>query len=137
MNTFNNDERTYARARIVNIEKVTLAADLVETTIHLKVLDGVFEGEIKTAVFKGEDDMPGDMKYEEGDTLYIGISNTGLSGTGEYVSLYDYDNTSGIIIVTILLVLVIMLIGRARGLFSLLPLIVTVLLLFFIFIPLT
>ncbi len=135
-NSFNY-ERKYARASIVKIEKLPLSADLVETRIRLKVLDGIFKGETKTAVFKGEDDMPGDMRYEEGDTLYIGISNTGEQGSSEYVSLYDYDNTSGIVILIVLLVLVILLIGRVRGLFSLLALIVTILLLFFIFIPLT
>ncbi len=136
VNSFNY-ERIYASARIIKIEKFPLAADLVETRIHLTVLDGIFKGETKTVIFKGEDDMPGGMQYMEGDTLYIGISNTGHHDTEEFVSLYDYDNTAGIIIMIILLIAVILLIGKIRGLFSLLALIITVHLLFFIFIPLT
>ncbi len=135
-----SDERIYTRGTIVNIEEVQIVEDkasLLETRIHLKILDGNLEGQIKTAVFRGENDLPKDMHYKKGDTLFIGISRVGYGDEVEYISLYDLDNTAGIIIMGFLLIVTIFIIGRIKGLFSLLALIVTVLFLFLIFIPLT
>jgi hypothetical protein len=50
-----SDERIYAKAEIIKIEKTELAETLFETRIHLKILDGIFAGKTRTAVFKGED----------------------------------------------------------------------------------
>lgn len=136
-----HDQREYSRARIMKIEKHTIetspGAEFIETRILLKVLDGELSGQNKTAVFKGEDDMPREMFYREGDTVFIGISQDTNREAQEYISLYDIDNTPGIIVMTVLLVLVVVVIGRIRGFFALVSLVVTILLLFFILIPFT
>jgi uncharacterized membrane protein len=134
------DERTYCRAKIVEIEKKRIeegAASLIETRVHLKILDGAFRDQKKTAIFKGEDDLPKEMFYKEGDTVFIGISSVGSDDPIEYISLYDVDNTKGIVILIVLLCLAILIIGRIKGIFSLIALVVTIVLLFLILIPLT
>ncbi len=134
------DERIYCRAKIVEIEKQRIdegAASLIETRVHLKILDGAFKDQKKTAIFKGEDDLPKEMFYKEGDTVFIGISSVGSDDPVEYISLYDVDNTTGIVILMVLLCIAILIVGRIKGIFSLIALIVTILLLFLILIPLT
>ncbi|MEJ5361168.1 MAG: YibE/F family protein [Spirochaetota bacterium] len=136
-----DDERIFTRAEITKIEKHRIAGDdnypLYETKIHVTILDGELKGQTKVATFRGEHDLPKDMFYKEGDVVFIGISKTGLENTPEYISLYDVDNTTMIIILTTLLIVSVILIGKTKGLFSLLALIVTILLLFFVLIPLT
>ncbi|HON80380.1 MAG TPA: YibE/F family protein [Spirochaetota bacterium] len=136
-----HDQREYSRAKITKIEKHTFentpGTNLIETRVHLHVLDGELAGQHKTAVFKGEDDMPKEMFYQEGDTVFIGISQDANREIQEYISLYDIDNTPGIIVMGLLLVLVVVAIGRVRGFFALVSLVVTILLLFFILIPFT
>ncbi len=135
-----DDERVYTRARITEIKRIPVkegGISTIETSIYLKILDGELKGQTKTAVFKGRDDLPRDMNYKKGNIVFVGISTVGSDDPVEYISLYDIDNTSGIIIMSVLLLLSIILIGRFKGLFSLLSLIITILLLFFVFIPLT
>lgn len=132
-----HDERIYTKATITKIDKIPIADTILETRIHMRVLEGVYKDQTKTAVFKGENDLPRGMHYKIGDTLFIGISRGGYTDVVEYISLYDLDNTMGIVFMGVLLIAVILLIGRIKGIFSLLALIITVLLLFFIFIPLT
>ncbi|MCU0822275.1 MAG: YibE/F family protein [Spirochaetes bacterium] len=134
---FYSDDRIYARAEIIKIDKTELAETVVETKIHLKILDGVFKDKIKTAIFKGEDDMPKSMQYNKGDVLFVGISKTGYGENVEQISLYDRDNTAGIIFIFILLILIILAVGRLKGFLSIAALTVSVLLMFFIFIPFT
>lgn len=136
-----DDERIFTRAKITKIEKIRIAGDdyypLYETKIHLKILDGILKGQTKIATFSGEHDLPKDMFYKEGDTVFVGISKTGVENTTEYISLYDIDNTPMIIVLTLLLILSVILIGKTKGFFSLMALIITILLLFFVLIPLT
>jgi len=134
------DERIYCRAKIIAIEKRRIdegAAQLTETKVHLKILDGAFKNQKKTAIFKGEDELPKEMFYTEGDIVFIGISSVGSDDPVEYISLYDVDNSNGIIILTALLCISIIIVGRIKGFFSLIALIITVLLVFVILIPLT
>jgi uncharacterized membrane protein len=77
------------------------------------------------------------MHYRKGDVVFIGISRVGSEDPVEYISLYDIDNSKGIIFMGFLLIIIIIIIGRIKGIFSLFALIVTILLVFFIFIPLT
>ncbi len=133
--------RVYTRAEITGIEKRNIGVDhdmlLVETKIHLKILDGEYAGQVKTAVLSGEDIMPGEMRYREGNRVFIGISRIeGEDSTG-YISIYDIDNTRGIIVLSFLLVTAVLTLGRWKGLFSLFALLFTILLLFFVLIPLT
>ena len=140
MNKKYHDERSYAKARIVKIEKNTISernsSSLIETKIHLRIIDGSFKDTIKTALFKGESDLPKDMFYREGDTVFIGISKVGTDDPVEYISIYDIDNSNGIIFLIALLLIAIILVGRAKGVFSMIALVITVLLLFFVLIPL-
>ncbi|HDP80538.1 MAG TPA: YibE/F family protein [Spirochaetes bacterium] len=135
------DRRYYTRAKISKIEKKRIEGEnsrtLVETRVHLSILDGELKGARKTAVFKGEDDMPGEMVYREGDTVFVGIAAEAVDESAGYISLYDTDNSAGIVVMGVLLLAVVVAIGRLRGLFALISLIVTILLLFFILIPLT
>ncbi|HOO72104.1 MAG TPA: YibE/F family protein [Spirochaetota bacterium] len=135
------DQRIYTRAEIVNIEKKEVkrnqAIKLVETHIHLKILEGEFKGQIRTAIFGGESDLPYDMRYKIGDRVFVGISPVAEAGSTEYISLYDIDNTRGLVILGILLLIAIIGIGRLKGVASLAALLVTISLLFFVLIPLT
>ena len=135
------DERSYARAKIIDIEikKVDEKNEilLLETNIHLKVLDGPHQGEIKKAIFGGENDLPQEMNYKTGDTVFIGISGTAEIDSAEYISIYDIDNSNNIIFLVILMVLAIVLIGRFKGVASLFALVITMVLIFFVLIPLT
>jgi uncharacterized membrane protein len=135
-----HDERIYTRAKIVEIERTTISEKnslgLIETRVHLKIIDGSFKGKTKIAFFKGENDLPKDMFYKEGDTVFIGISKVGTDDPVEFISLYDIDNSSGIIFLIALLLISIILVGRIKGLFSMIALVITVLLLFFVLIPL-
>ena len=135
------DERVYAKARIVKIEETQVERSqgilLSETRIQLEILDGEMKGMKKTAIFGGESDLPEEMRYRVGDTVFVGIARNSSANTTEYVSIYDMDNTAGIIILVTLLVIAVVLIGRLKGAASLLALIITILLLFLVLIPLT
>lgn len=135
-----HDARIFARAKITKIERVVMDEnnpDDVEVRIHLKILDSIKKGETPVVSFRGDDNMPRDMFYKEGDTVYIGISkSTGEEGV-EYILIYDVDNSMGIIFFGVLLLLSILFVGRARGILSLLALIATVFLIFYILIPMT
>ncbi|MCP4138362.1 MAG: YibE/F family protein [bacterium] len=135
------DDRFYARAEIINIEVKKIDKDqgmrLAETRIDLKILGGELEGKVKTAVFGGEVDRPKGMEFRVGDTYFIGIQKSGDDTTTEYVSIYDIDNTPGLIFVVVLMVLAIIAVGRVKGLASLAALVVTILLFFLVLIPQT
>ncbi len=135
------DLRSYARAVITDIQvsryDTVPGVDLVETRVSMKILSGEQKGETVTAILRGESNLPVDMNYEKGDTVFIGLSLTEPVDSVGYISIYDADNTGGIIVLLILLVLSILIIGRFRGLASLMALCVTIVLLFFVLIPLT
>ncbi|HOP65185.1 MAG TPA: YibE/F family protein, partial [Spirochaetota bacterium] len=133
------DERSYARAEVVKIERVEGEQNNpydVLVRIHLRVLDGEKKGDTPVVEFKGEDNMPKDMFYRAGDVVFIGISRGGEEGV-EYILLYDVDNTKGIIIFVIVLILAIVLVGRFRSVLSMLSLLATIFLLFYVLIPMT
>lgn len=136
-----DDERIFARAKITKIEKHRIGGDdyhpLFEMRIYLTILDGIMKGQTKIATFGSEHDLPTDMFYKEGNIVFVGISKTGKEFTTEYISLYDIDNTNMIIILAICLVLCVVIIGKIKGLFSLIALTATILLLFFVLIPMT
>ena len=137
---FFQDQRIFARAKVEKIERVE--GDLnnpydILVRIHLRVLDGVKKGETPVVEFKGDDNMPRDMFYEEGDTVFVGIAKTEGDGGVEYVLLYDIDNTGGIIVFAVILALAIIVVGRFRSVLSILSLLATVFLLFYILIPMT
>ncbi len=135
------DERNYARAEITEIEETRVNAgegvSLYETRVHLRILDGEFKGQEKVALFKGEKDMPGEMSYRKGDTVFVGISKTDNAGTTEFISIYDVDNSNYIIIMLILMVTAVVIIGRLKGVASMLALAATIVLLFLVLIPMT
>ncbi len=135
------DLRTYARAQITDIETSRFDSipgiNLIETRVYLKILSGEQKGKTRVAIFRGESNLPKDMSYQKGDTVFIGISETEPVDSVGYISIYDADNTGGIIVLLALLVLAILIIGRIRGLASLLALCITIILLFFVLIPLT
>lgn len=133
----------YARAKIVSIKKKHVSdsesdAEYYETVFSLKVLTGRFKGTEKQITFQGEDTMPEYSQYREGETIYIGFNATSMENdTDTYISLYDVDNSTGIIILCVILCITVIIIGRLRGFFSLLALLFTIAMIFFIFVPLT
>lgn len=132
------DHIIYAKARIVSIEKIHPHEgnrDLVETHIKLKIIDGELKGKVKTAVFGGESDLPKEMTYKPGTALFVGISRTDAEGSVEHISLYDTDNTIGVIAVIIILVVSIIAVGGIKGAASMGALIFTIVLIFMILIP--
>jgi uncharacterized membrane protein len=135
------DERVYAGAEITRIEEKRIDAgegvSLYETRVHLRILDGEFKGQDKAALFKGEKDMPGEMSYKKGDRVFVGISKTGVDGTTEFISIYDIDNSRYIIIMLLLMITAVVIIGRLKGVASMLALAATIVLLFLLLIPLT
>lgn len=137
--TLYTDPRIYCRAKVEKIEKVPIDRDSsdLEVRIHMTVLDGEFKGQERTAIFRGENDLPRDMFYRVGNTVFIGIAKSEDVDSVEYVSIYDVDNTAGIIIIGILLITVIILVGRMRGVLSMVSLIATIFLIFYILIPMT
>lgn len=137
---FTYDELTYGRAEIVSIEKVFPYPEnksVIETHVHLNVIDGKLEGHTKTAVYGGEGDLPVGMEYSVGDVVFIGVSDSGFADDYEYISIYDTDNTKAIIILCILLIAVVIAVGRFKGVAALTALAVTVSLIFLILIPAT
>lgn len=134
------DSREFARAKVEKIERIRgqgAGASFVEVRVHLRILDGERKGQTHVSVYRGEDDMPRDMFYHEGDTVYIGISKMPEADEVEQISIYDVDNTTGIIILGVLLVASIIFVGRLRGALSMLSLIATIILLFYVLIPMT
>ncbi len=138
--TMYTDPRTYARAEIEKIERLNIGTQTLaqsEIRVHLRVLDGPNQGKRYISVYRGDDDMPKEMFYHQGDTVFIGISETEGADAVEYVSIYDVDNTRGIIILGILLVAAIVIVGRVRGALAMLSLVATIVLLFKVLIPKT
>ncbi len=137
--TLYTDPRVYCRGRVERIEKVPLGADPsnIEVRIHLQVLDGEFRGQSRIALFRGENDLPGEMFYHAGDRVFIGIAKSEDVDAVEYVSIYDVDNTAGIVVMGLLLVITIILIGRLRGILSMVSLVLTIILIFCVLIPMT
>ncbi len=134
------DSREFARAKVEKIERIRASrenANLIEVRVHLKIISGSKKGQTYVSVYQGEDDMPKDMFYREGNTVFIGISRMGDADAIEHVSIYDVDNTIGIIILGILLVASIIFVGRLRGVLSMLSLVATIILIFYVLIPLT
>lgn len=135
------DDRTYTRAEIIDIVKKEVqknqAIKLLETHIYLKILDGDYKDQIKTAVFGGESDLPAELTYKKGDKVFIGIAPAAEEGSTEFISLYDIDNTRSIIVMFVLLVAAIIGVGRLKGIASLIALIITIILVFVLLIPFT
>ena len=135
------DSMVYAKAEITDIIVHDIenpqGIPLIETWIYLKILDGEFKGEVKKAVFSGENELPEEMQYRKGDRVFIGISSLGIEGSTEYISIYDMDNTKSLIVLLTLMVLIVIIVGKLKGLASLAALIVTIALLFMVFIPAT
>ncbi len=136
-----DDYMTYAKAKITDIQVQDIdnpqGIPLTETWIFLKILDGDLKGEIKKAVFSGENELPEEMRYNIGDKIFIGISKAGIEGSTEYISIYDMDNTKSLVVLVILMIVVIIIIGKLKGFASLLALVATIALLFLVFIPAT
>lgn len=134
-----SDQREFTRAKVEKIERKTIgeAQHGIEVHVHLTVLDGTRKGEKLLSVYRGEDDLPKEMFYRPGDKVFIGISRSEGADAVEYVSIYDVDNTVGLMIMLVLLVITIIAVGRLRGALAILSLLTTVVLLFYILIPLT
>ena len=131
----------YCRAEIISIEdenKTENGAEYIETVFTFNVLSGKYAGSQKKLVFKGQTDVPNYMKYRKGDTVFIGVNTVYNSdGKDEYISIYDIDNSRGLIVLIIFVLILLFVVGKTRGLLSLGGLLITVLLIFFIYIPLT
>ncbi len=112
-------------------------SEIVVTQFSIRILDGPFKGQTKQITFKGTDTMPEYAKYKEGDVVYAGFNKIGMEDDlEEYFALYDIDNSAGIIFGCIFLLLIVIVIGRFKGLLSVLSLLLTILMIFFGFIPL-
>ncbi len=134
-----HDPRDFARAHVDKIEYIQgkKGPGDKEIRIHLTVIDGKRKGEIHFYSLKGDDDHPKDLFYREGNTVFIGISKVQGADADEYISIYDVDNTAGIIVLLSLLLLTIIAVGRFKGLMSMLSLVATIILIFYILIPMT
>lgn len=135
-----DEQRTFARAKVEKIERVEGDANNpydVLVRIHLKILDGKKKSEKHVVEFKGEDNMPREMFFRQGDVIFIGIAESKGGADQEYILLYDVDNSTGIYIFAAILAAAVILVGRLRGILSMLSLLTTIFLLFYILIPMT
>jgi len=131
---------TYHRADIISISSSEnqQEEDIVDTVFTVKLLDGADKGKTREIRFSGKDTMPQYMKTKKGQTVFIAVNT--VSGDGhkeEYISIYDVDNTPYIIALMIVFIVALIAVARWRGLISLAGLGLTVLLLFFVYVPLT
>lgn len=134
------DARKFARAEIIKIERLAIDENNpydVEVNVHLKILEGELKGQSHVVTFGGDDNMPKEMFYREGDIVFIGISVTGGAEGVDYIHIYDVDNSTGIVFFGVLLLVVILLVGRIRGIMSILAFIATIFLIFYLLIPMT
>jgi len=135
-----NDQRTFARAHVEKIEHVkgddTNPYDIM-VQIHLKIIDGERKGENHIVEFKGDDNMPKGMFYQKNDIVFIGIAKDEQTTEIDFISIYDVENTTGIVILGILLLITVIAVGRIRGVLSMASLVTTIILLFYLLIPLT
>ncbi|MBN1533574.1 MAG: YibE/F family protein [Spirochaetes bacterium] len=138
-NTHYYDPRVYSRARVEKIERQRLEGGNlgVEIKVHLRILEGRSKGQRHVSVYRGEEEFPKDMFYREGDTVFIGISALGSADDISSVSIYDVDNTFGIILMVVLLAITITAVGRLKGVLSMVSLVLTVFLIFYILVPMT
>lgn len=134
-----SDHREFTRAKVEKIEKKNIgdSSHGIEVRVHLTVLDGNRKGETLVSVYRGEDDLPKEMFYQPGDKVFIGISRTEGADEIEYVSIYDVDNSFGLIAMLVLLVITIITVGRLRGALAIVSLLATVVLIFYILVPFT
>lgn len=135
-----NDQRTFARALVEKIEHVKGDEENpydVMVQIHLKILDGPRKGENHIVEFKGDDNMPKGMFYQKDDTVFIGIAKDEKTTEIDFISIYDVENTNGIVILGVLLLISVIAVGRLRGVLSMASLVTTIILLFYLLIPLT
>jgi len=135
-----NDQRTFARALVERIEHVKGDNDNpydIMVQIHLKIVDGDRKGENHIVEFKGDDNMPKGMFYQKDDIVFVGIAKDGQTTEIDFISIYDVENTKGILILGILLLISIIAVGRLRGVLSMASLMLTIFLLFYLLIPLT
>lgn len=136
-----DDQREYAKAQIIDIIQKEIISDTEEpqykTIFKLKILSGEYKDQVREIVFMSEDTLPEDVKYQKGDKIFIGITYTDYDGNSqENIALYDIDNSLPVYILTILVFLSIILIGRFKGFMSVVSLAITIFLLFAVFIPL-
>ncbi|PKL15634.1 MAG: hypothetical protein CVV49_20440, partial [Spirochaetae bacterium HGW-Spirochaetae-5] len=94
------------------------------------------KGESHIVEFKGDDNMPKGMFYQKGDIVFIGISKY-ESNDIDNIYIYDVENTKGLVILGILLLISIIAVGRLRGILSMASLMTTIFLLFYLLVPLT
>jgi uncharacterized membrane protein len=133
----------YARAKISAIDKNLVidsetGAEYYQTKFTLKILSGKFKDATRSVTFQGEDTMPEYARYRVGETIYIGFNALSMANeTDTYIALYDVDNGPGIIILVLILSFTVLLVGKLRGLFSLLALLITIVIIFLVFVPLT
>jgi len=137
---FYHDRRTFGLALVENIEKIKGDENNpydVLVKVHLKIVDGEKKGEKYIVEFQGDDNMPKEMFYQKGDKVFVGISRQQGQSDIEHVLIYDIDNTTGIIILAIILLISIVAVGRLKGILSMVSLITTIILVFYLLIPLT
>lgn len=134
------DVRSFARAEIVKIDRSEPDENNpynVDVSVHLEILDGEQKGQAHVVTFGGDDNMPKDMFYRAGDVVFIGISAAGGAEGVDYIHIYDVDNSAGIIFFAVLLLAAILLVGRIRGIMSILAFVATIFLIFYLLIPMT
>ncbi len=131
----------YYKARITNIEVMEIEdgeTPYTQTVFSLNILDSDRIGQTKTVTFKGKDNMPQSVKYKVNENIFIGINSIQQNNQlDEYISFYDIDNSFGIYLIIITFIIALLAAARFRGLVYLVGLIITMLLLIFIFVPLT
>ncbi len=135
-----HDRRTFALALVEKVEKLKGDEDNpydILVKVHLKITDGEKKGEKHIVEFRGDDNMPKGMFYQEGDKVFIGISKQQGESDIEHILIYDIDNTTGIAALGIILLIAIIAVGRIKGILSMVSLIVTVILVFYLLIPFT
>jgi uncharacterized membrane protein len=128
----------YHKAKIESIERFEESHVISKSVISLRLLDGEKKGSIVKVNMDGKESTPLYVRYKVGQTVFVGLNKIESSDhKEEYVALYDVDNTFAIILFSFVFLVILLAVARTKGLISFIGLFFTVVLLFFIFVPLT
>lgn len=114
---------------------VPMEADIRYQHLEIEILTGKHKGEKLTIRHTIEMIMPGNYIFKVGDKLLMRITET-ESGEIDTIKIEERVRDYSVYVILLLFVAIMTLIGRKQGIKSLISLIATILLIFFVYIPL-
>lgn len=117
---------TETKDEYITTESVTFgySEDIYMETITAKILNGNHKGEIVTIENEYHKGEAYDQRYRIGDELFVSINET--ENSIKKVHIEGYKRDKYVVILTVFFTLVIILIGKLRGFFSILSVIINI-----------